>query len=104
MNTLNQVSQLKKHKVFVCDARIDQIISAQAQINMTRDHLAHVEKLSDTIVITVSVEAFTPPIPKIFGRTPFSLKKALVHINQYVTVSPIGSSSAKDGNLLGVTV
>jgi hypothetical protein len=92
------------HKKFVCDALIDQIKSAQAQINMTRDHFAHVEKLSDTIVITVSVEAFTTPIPKIFGRTPFSLKKALGHINQYVTLSPIAPSSAKDGDFKGVMV
>jgi hypothetical protein len=104
MNTLNQVSQSYDHKKFVCDARIDQIKSAQAQINMTRDHFAHVETLSETIVITISVEAFTTPIPKIFFRTPFSLKDALDYINQYVTLSPIGSSSATDGNFKEINV
>jgi hypothetical protein len=93
MNTLNQVSKVTDHQDVVCDALIDQIKSAQSQIIMHRDHLAHVETLSDTIVITVSVEAFTDPIPKIFGRTPLGLKKALGYINQYVTLSPIGSSS-----------
>jgi hypothetical protein len=102
MNTLNQVSKVTHHQDVVCDALIDQIKSAQAQINMTREHFVHVEPLSDTVVITVSVEAFTPIIPNIFVRSPKSLKKALDYINKYVTVSPIGSSSAKDGKL-GVT-
>jgi hypothetical protein len=62
-----------------------------------------VEVFTDTIVITVSVALFADPIPMTFGNTPRGLVKAFAHINKYVTVSPIESSSATHGNLLEVS-
>jgi hypothetical protein len=100
---LNQISESSDHEEAVCDDLISRIKTAQAEVNTTRQYYALVEPLSLTMVITVSVSPFTDPIPMTFGRTPIGLQKALDHINKYVTVSPLGTSSATDGNFKGVS-
>jgi hypothetical protein len=104
MNTLNQVSQSYDHDQFVCDALKDQIKAAQAHINTTRTYLVHIDWNDLSTNVYISDCPFSTPLERVFGNpTLGSLKRVLTYINQYVTVSPIGSSSAKDGKLLGVT-
>ena len=99
MTNLNQVSESYDHEQAVCDDLVSQIKAAQAQVNTTREYYALVEPLSDTVVITVSVSPFADPIPMTFGRIPLGLKKALAHINKYVTVSQVGSSSGQGSSI-----
>lgn len=104
MTNLNQVSTVYDHEQVVIDSLIDQIKSAQLQINLKGKFIAHVDSNDDPITISVSESLNVKPIPIQFSRVSSSLKKALAHINKYVTVSPTGvSSSAKDGNFSGVS-
>lgn len=106
MSALNQVSQNYGHEQFVWDALKDQIIAAQKHVNMTRAYLVHIDwnELGTNVYISECPRYFAAK-ERCFGVSQPSLKLILNYLyDECVTVSPTGSSSAKDGKLLGVTV
>jgi hypothetical protein len=104
MNTFNQVSQSYDHRQFVCESLKDQIIAAKAHINTTRTYLVHIDWHDLNTNVYISKCPSTLPKERIFGVSPPSLNRVLNYLyKECVTVSPIAPSSAKDGNLKGVT-
>jgi hypothetical protein len=95
----------KRCELRVCDAKKDQIKAAQADINTTRAYLVHIDWNELSTNVYISECPLFPTKERIFGVSYPSLKRVLKYLyKECVTVSPIGSSSAKDGKLLGVTV
>jgi hypothetical protein len=69
---------------------------------MTRTYLAHIDWNDNHLIITVSKSPLERPIPMTFGNSVKGLNLALQYMKENTHVSPVGSSSAKDGNLLEV--
>jgi len=86
MNTLNQVTKA--------------VVKAKELVNSQGIHIAHIEKSSDHITVIVS-PAYGKTKLHEFWREKSDMGKALLFIEEFAVPSPVGSSSAKDGNLLG---
>jgi hypothetical protein len=91
-------------KLRVCDAKKDQINAAKAHVNTTRTYLVHIDWFDLNTHVYINYCPFSPPKYRNFGVSKPSLQRVLNYLyKECVTVSPIAPSSAKDGNLKGVT-
>lgn len=84
-----------KHRDLVIQEQLDQIDLAKSQIKLEGIYDAWVDEFETKILITIETDG-APPIPITFSKTNEGLAKAAIHINQYVTVSPSGSSTDKE--------
>jgi hypothetical protein len=89
MNTLNQVTKA--------------VVQAKKLVNSQGIHIAHIANSNDHITVIIS-PAYGKTKLHEFWREQSDMKKALLFIKEYAVPSPTGTSSATDGNLLGVTV
>jgi hypothetical protein len=79
---------------------IKDVVHAKELVNSQGIHIVHIEKSSDHITVIIS-PAFGKTKLAEFWRKKSDMEKALLFIKDYAVPSP--TSSAKDGNLKGVT-